>query len=165
MNHCILCRCLYQLSEMKTFSSCCPFNKEIRSDVILAIKKGVTDRFRRLVIRAGGEEADIKNRWVIHVQCSPEHTCAVFTRTYMYSVHQNIHVQYSPEHTCTVFTRTYMYSIHQNIHLQCSPEHTFTVFTRTYMYSIHQNIHVQCSPEHTFTSTHKKPKKYFLDYF
>ncbi|XP_023321251.1 BAI1-associated protein 3 [Eurytemora carolleeae] len=55
-------RCLYQLSEMKTFSSCCPFNKEIRSDVILAIKKGVTDRFRRLVIRAGGEEADIKNR-------------------------------------------------------------------------------------------------------
>ena len=115
---------------MKTFSSCCPFNKEIRSDVILAIKKGVTDRFRRLVIRAGGEESDIKNRWVIHVQCSPEHTCTVFTRTYMYSVHQNIHVQCSPEHTCTVFTRTYLYSFHQNIHVQCSPEHTCTLFTR-----------------------------------
>ena len=58
-------RCLYQLSEMKTFSSCCPFSKEIRTDVILSIKKGVTDRFRRLVIRAGGEELDIKNRWEI----------------------------------------------------------------------------------------------------
>ena len=39
-----LLRCLSYIAEMKAYSSCCPFHKEIRSELILTIKKGVTDR-------------------------------------------------------------------------------------------------------------------------
>jgi hypothetical protein len=38
-------RCLYQLSEMKTYAACCPFSKEIRSEVVLALRRGVSDRW------------------------------------------------------------------------------------------------------------------------
>jgi len=30
---------------MKTYTACCPFSKEIRSEVVLAIKRGVSDRW------------------------------------------------------------------------------------------------------------------------
>lgn len=37
-------RCLSYLSEMKAFAGCCPFHKEIRGELVLNVKKGVTER-------------------------------------------------------------------------------------------------------------------------
>ena len=37
-------RCLSYLSEMKAFAGCCPFHKEIRGELILSVKKGVSER-------------------------------------------------------------------------------------------------------------------------
>ena len=39
-----LLRSLSYMAEMKAFTSCCPFHKEIRGELILTIKKGVTER-------------------------------------------------------------------------------------------------------------------------
>ncbi|KZC11069.1 BAI1-associated protein 3 [Dufourea novaeangliae] len=38
-----LLRCLGLLSNMKAFRSCCPFNKEIRGEIITALRKGTLD--------------------------------------------------------------------------------------------------------------------------
>ena len=37
-------RSLSYLSEMKAFAGCCPFHKDIRAELVLNIKKGVSDR-------------------------------------------------------------------------------------------------------------------------
>ena len=37
-------RCLGFLSEMKAFSFCCPFHKDIRTDVVMTVKRATTER-------------------------------------------------------------------------------------------------------------------------
>ena len=37
-------RCLGFLSEMKAFSCCCPFHKDIRTDVVMTVKRASTER-------------------------------------------------------------------------------------------------------------------------
>lgn len=38
-------RCLGFLSEMKAFSCCCPFHKDIRTDVVMTVKRATTERY------------------------------------------------------------------------------------------------------------------------
>ena len=45
-----LLRCLSYVSEMKAYAGCCPFHKEIRGELILTIKKGVTDRYQKFLL-------------------------------------------------------------------------------------------------------------------
>ena len=45
-----LLRCLSYVSEMKAYAGCCPFHKEIRGELILTIKKGVTDRYQTFLL-------------------------------------------------------------------------------------------------------------------
>ena len=37
-------KCLGFLSEMKAFSCCCPFHKDIRTDVVMTVKRASTER-------------------------------------------------------------------------------------------------------------------------
>ena len=37
-------RCLGFLSEMKAFSCCCPFHKDIRTDVVMTVKRATSER-------------------------------------------------------------------------------------------------------------------------
>ena len=37
-------KCLSFLSEMKAFSCCCPFHKDIRTDVVMTVKRATTER-------------------------------------------------------------------------------------------------------------------------
>lgn len=39
----IIHRCLGLLSNMKAFRACCPFNKEIRGEIITALRKGTLE--------------------------------------------------------------------------------------------------------------------------
>ncbi|CAH2039629.1 unnamed protein product, partial [Iphiclides podalirius] len=43
-----LLRCLNQLSQMKAFWRCCPFNKEIRSEIVGALRKGTAEWYEAL---------------------------------------------------------------------------------------------------------------------
>lgn len=44
MNNSLFCyRCLGLLSTMKAFRTCCPFNKEIRGEIITALRKGTLE--------------------------------------------------------------------------------------------------------------------------
>ncbi|KAJ8716122.1 hypothetical protein PYW08_013407 [Mythimna loreyi] len=43
-----LLRCLSQLSQMKAFWRCCPFNKEIRSEIVSALRKGTSEWYEGL---------------------------------------------------------------------------------------------------------------------
>ncbi|XP_026316773.1 BAI1-associated protein 3 [Hyposmocoma kahamanoa] len=43
-----LLRCLSQLSQMKAFWRCCPFNKEIRSEIVGALRKGTAEWYEAL---------------------------------------------------------------------------------------------------------------------
>ncbi|CAG4947849.1 unnamed protein product [Parnassius apollo] len=43
-----LLRCLNQLAQMKAFWRCCPFNKEIRSEVVGALRKGTAEWYEAL---------------------------------------------------------------------------------------------------------------------
>ncbi|KAG6459452.1 BAI1-associated protein 3 [Manduca sexta] len=43
-----LLRCLSQLSQMKAFWRCCPFNKEIRSEIVGALRKGTSEWYEAL---------------------------------------------------------------------------------------------------------------------
>lgn len=48
-----LLRCIASLKTMKAFASCCPFHKEIRGEVVLAVRRGTTELFGCRVDRAG----------------------------------------------------------------------------------------------------------------
>ncbi|XP_028039029.1 BAI1-associated protein 3 [Bombyx mandarina] len=43
-----LLRCLSQLSQMKAFWRCCPFNKEIRSEIVSSLRKGTSEWYEAL---------------------------------------------------------------------------------------------------------------------
>ncbi|XP_049874475.1 BAI1-associated protein 3 [Pectinophora gossypiella] len=43
-----LLRCLSQLAQMKAFWRCCPFNKEIRSEIVGALRKGTAEWYEAL---------------------------------------------------------------------------------------------------------------------
>ncbi|XP_053606355.1 BAI1-associated protein 3 isoform X2 [Plodia interpunctella] len=43
-----LLRCLSQLSQMKAFWRCCPFNKEIRTEIMGALRKGTSEWYEAL---------------------------------------------------------------------------------------------------------------------
>ncbi|XP_026499223.2 BAI1-associated protein 3 [Vanessa tameamea] len=43
-----LLRCLNQLSQMKAFWRCCPFNNEIRSEIVCALRKGSSEWYEAL---------------------------------------------------------------------------------------------------------------------
>lgn len=43
-----LLRCLSTLAGMPAYSKCCPFNKEIRSEIVVAIRKGTAEWFGSL---------------------------------------------------------------------------------------------------------------------
>ncbi|XP_075979118.1 BAI1 associated protein 3 [Anticarsia gemmatalis] len=43
-----LLRCLNHLSQMKAFWRCCPFNKEIRSDIVSSLRKGTAEWYEAL---------------------------------------------------------------------------------------------------------------------
>ncbi|XP_061715227.1 BAI1-associated protein 3 [Cydia pomonella] len=43
-----LLRCLSQLSQMKAFWRCCPFNKEIRSEIVGSLRKGTSEWYEAL---------------------------------------------------------------------------------------------------------------------
>jgi BAI1-associated protein 3 len=38
-------RCLMQLDVMRAFRRCCPFHKEIRGEIVVAIRKGAAEWF------------------------------------------------------------------------------------------------------------------------
>lgn len=40
-------RCLGLLANMKAFRKCCPFHKEIRGEIILALKKGTAEWYEQ----------------------------------------------------------------------------------------------------------------------
>ena len=40
-----LLSCLHYLTETQAFSSCCPFQKDIRTDLVMAVKKAATERY------------------------------------------------------------------------------------------------------------------------
>ena len=40
-----VCRCLMQLDVMRAFRRCCPFHKEIRGEIVAAVRKGAAEWF------------------------------------------------------------------------------------------------------------------------
>ena len=46
-----LVRSLSYLDQMKAFSGCCPFHKDIRTDLVMTVKKAATERYKLILLQ------------------------------------------------------------------------------------------------------------------